>query len=126
MAALMIGIENVHPMSPFAWTDSLSGYAVALRPSAHPTYSRADSIADRQLNLQIFADQAKPWAECRIGMPGFCNVIQATAGIGAASANSIGVVVRNGTERRLSSKPRLLHQQSGNWLGFATQVEVSP
>ncbi|MGB0597140.1 MAG: hypothetical protein ACPGLY_10650 [Rubripirellula sp.] len=126
MAALMIGIENVHPMSPFPWSDSRSGYVVALSPSTHPTYSQSDSIADRQLNLQIFAAQAKPWDEGRMGMSGFCDVIQATAGTGTASENSIGVVVRNGVAPRLSFAPRLLHQQSGYWLGFATQVEVSP
>ncbi|MDG2224424.1 MAG: hypothetical protein P8L85_23790 [Rubripirellula sp.] len=126
MAVVMIGIENAHPTSPFPWTDSRSGYAVALTSGTHPTYSQTDNIVDRQLNLQVFAAQAEPWDEGRLGMPGFCDVIQATAGAGTASENSIGAVVRNGVAPSLSFTPRLLHQESGHWLGFATQVDVSP
>jgi hypothetical protein len=127
MAAAMLAFENVDLSSPIDWTGANGGYASSGLSSTHPAPLESSAVDRRQLNVQVFAADHDPWIGGALGMAGFADAVQATAGQADSSTrNSLGIVIRSGAAPDLSATPRLLHQSSGYWLQAAAHLEVAP
>lgn len=127
IAAAMVAIEHPHPSAPIAWSGTTGGFAFQGVPLSHPQPLETSGFEPRHLNVQVFAAELDPWIDGALGMAGFTDVAQATAGEGNVSLeNTIAIAVRNGATPTQSVTPRLIHQDWGLWLQVGIRVESQP
>jgi hypothetical protein len=127
MAAAIVCVENVDVSDPIRWHASNSGYSWSASPNTHPAALEATEYETNQLNVQVFAAIGDPWHAGTLGLASFTDVARETAAAGlTANQTSIAITVRNGATPKLTTTPRVWHQEDGSWGQIALQVGAAP
>jgi hypothetical protein len=124
LGAVCLAVEGVDAVFPIDWADTRGGRSVDLQPLDDPGPLETTGFRDEQLNVQVFAAWGAPWPDRSLGMASFTETAVAIAAPGNSTiANSVGVVVRNGSTPDLNTTPRVRFQSSGYWIQTGIRLE---